>query len=239
MMAIPISPDDPYIGWRPRLIDPPLHGEDTALLVIDMQYADAHKDYGLLKYRRDHGHTNGLDYMVRRLDMIVPNICRLQDTCRARGVEVIFTRICSMTRDGRDRSLAHKELGHMFPPGSKDANIFETLAPVGDEMVFNKTTGSVFNSTPIHYVLQNLGIRNLIMVGVMTGGCVESAARDAKDFGYRVLVVDDACGTWTHEMHEFALRVMNEVFAKIKTIDEVLAALAAANDGRTQRVATR
>jgi nicotinamidase-related amidase len=177
--------------------------------------------------------------MVRRMELIVPNIRRLQDACRAWGVEVVFTRIRSMTADGRDRSLAHKELGHMFGPGSKEAEILAELAPLGDELIFDKTTGSVFNSTTIHYVLQNIGIRNLIMVGVMTGGCVESAARDAKDLGYRVLVVDDACGTWTHEMHEFSLRVLNEVFAKIKTVDEVLAALAAANDRAGQRVAAR
>lgn len=204
-----------------------------------MQYADAHTDHGILKYRRDHGYTNGLDYMERRLALVVPNIRRLQDACRALGVEVIFTRICSMTADGRDRSLAHKELGHMFPPGSREAEILDDLAPAGDEMVFDKTTGSVFNSTSIHYVLQNIGIRNLVMVGVMTGGCVESAARDAKDLGYGVLVVDDACGTWTHDMHEFALRVMGEVFGKIKTTDEVLTALHAAGQRADQRVGAR
>lgn len=228
-MTLSISRDDPYIGWRPRLADPALRREDSALLVIDMQYADAHIEHGIFKYRREHGFTNGLEYVDRRLRLIVPNIARLQAACRACGVEVLFTRIRSLTRDGRDRSLAHKELGHMFPPGSQDAEILKEVAPAGDELVFDKTTGSVFNSTNIHYVLQNIGIRNLIMVGVMTGGCVESAARDAKDLGYRVLVVDDACGTWTHEMHEFALRVMNEVFAKIKTTDEVLAMLQAAH----------
>ena len=202
--------------------------------MIDMQYADAHIDHGIFKYRREHGFTNGLDYVDRRLQLIVPNIQRLQAACRGHGVEVIFTRIRALTSDGRDRSLAHKELGHMFPPGSKDAEILGEVAPVGDELVFDKTTGSVFNSTTIHYVLQNVGIRNLIMVGVMTGGCVESAARDAKDLGYRVLVVDDACGTWTHEMHEFALRVMNEVFAKVKTTDEILAMLEAAHAGARQ-----
>ncbi|MGH2375963.1 MAG: cysteine hydrolase family protein [bacterium] len=238
-MTGPIPRDDPYIGWRPRLPDPVLCREDTALLVIDMQYADAHKDHGILKYRRDHGYTNGLDYMERRLEMVVPNIRRLQDACRALGVEVVFTRICAMTADGRDRSLAHKELGLKAAPGSRDAEILEELAPAGDEMVFNKTTGSVFNSTSIHYVLQNIGVRNLIMVGVMTGGCVESAARDARDLGYRVIVVDDACGTWTHEMHEFALRVMGEVFGKIKTTDEVLTALHAASQRADQRVGAR
>ena len=238
-MTTPISRDDPYIGWRPRLAEPVLRPGDTALLVIDMQYADAHKDHGIFKYRRDHGFTNGLDDMVRRLDLIVPNIQRLQAACRGRGIEVVFTRIRSLTKDGRDRSLAHKELGHMFPPGSREADILDALAPAGDEMVFDKTTGSVFNSTSIHYVLQNLGIRNLILVGVMSGGCVESAARDAKDLGYRGIVVDDACGTWTHEMHEFALRVMNEVFAKVKTTDEVLAMLSPADEVVERRVAAR
>jgi ureidoacrylate peracid hydrolase len=77
------------------------------------------------------------------------------------------------------------------------------------------------------------------MVGVMTGGCVESAARDAKDLGYRVLVVDDACATWTREMHEFALRVMDEVFAKIKTTDEVLGMLSPAGDPAGRQVIVR
>jgi nicotinamidase-related amidase len=236
-MTTLISRDDPYIGWRPRLADPALRAGDSALLVIDMQYADAHPDHGILKYRREHGFTNGLDDLTRQLSLVVPNIQRLQVACRSGGIEVLFTRIRSLTLDGRDRSLAHKELGHMFPPGSKDAEILDELAPVGDEMVFDKTTGSVFNSTNIHYVLQNLGIHTLVMVGVMTGGCVESAARDAKDLGYRVIVVDDACATWTHEMHAFALRVMGEVFAKIKTTDQVLAALAAGDSRGRQAVA--
>lgn len=224
-MAAPVSRDDPYIGWRPRLADPALHREDTALLVIDMQYGDASMDHGIFKYRRERGYTNGLDEVDQQLRVVVPNIQRLQAAFRERRMEVVFTRIRSMTSDGRDRSLAHKELGHMMPPGSRDSEILDELAPVGDELVFDKTTGSVFNSTTIHYVLQNIGIRNLVMTGVMTGGCVESAARDAKDLGYRVLVVDDACATWTLEMHRFALRIMNEVFAKIKATDEILAAL--------------
>jgi nicotinamidase-related amidase len=224
-MTAPIPRDDPYIGWRPRLTDPVLRHDDTALLVVDMQYGDASMEHGIFKYRREHGYTHGLDEVAQQLRVIVPNIQRLQVAFRSRGMEVVFTRIRSMTHDGRDRSLAHKELGHMMPPGSRDSEVLDEIAPAGDELVFDKTTGSVFNSTNIHYVLQNIGIKNLVMVGVMTGGCVESAARDAKDLGYRVLVVDDACATWTLEMHRFALRVMNEVFAKIKTTDEILAAL--------------
>jgi nicotinamidase-related amidase len=225
-----VNPGDPYVGWRPRLVEPILRREHTALLIVDMQYGDASMDHGLFKKRREMGYTHGLDYFAGRMAMIVPNIQRLLAACRLRGAEVVYTRIKAMTRDGRDRSAIHKELGIHFPAGSKEAEILDEIKPAGDEMVFDKTTGSVFNSTNIHYVLRNVGIETLLMVGVMTSGCVESAARDAKDLGYHVIVVEDACATWTHDMHVASIRVMSEVFAKIKATDDVLAALTAAND---------
>ena len=85
--------------------------------------------------------------------------------------------------------------------------------------------GSVFNSTPIHHVLTSMGIRHLVMCGVMTSGCVESAARDATDLGYDVVVVSDACASWTEELHRALLRVMHGVFALVKSTMEVLDAL--------------
>ncbi|MBM3450097.1 MAG: cysteine hydrolase [Armatimonadetes bacterium] len=220
-----ISHNDPYIGWRPRLAELDLSPGKAALLVIDMQYADASMDHGIHKYRRDQGLTDGLDHMAKALDVTVRNTRRLLDAFRARGIEVVYTRIRSMTNDGRERSLAHRELRLMARPDSKDARILAELAPQGDEMIFDKTTGSVFLSTTIHYALSNMGIENLVMTGVMSSGCVESAARDAKDLGYRVIVVDDASCSWTAALHDASMRVLNEVFAKVKTTDEVLAAL--------------
>lgn len=220
-----IDKNDAYIGWRQPLSELDLRSGATALLVIDMQYADAHMEHGIMAKRRAMGQLKGLDYFEGRLRTIIPNIQRLQSAFRERSIEVVFTRIQSKTKDGRDRGGAHKDLEIFCPPGSKDAEILEELAPLGDELIFSKTTGSVFNGTNIHYVLTNMGIKNLVMVGVMTSGCVESAARDAKDLGYGVIVVDDACATWTDDMHQAALRVMGEVFAKIKTTDQVLATL--------------
>lgn len=218
--------DDPYIGWRQPLPELSLEAGTTALLVIDMQYADASMDHGMMAYRRSIGQIAGLDYFAERLGVIVPNIARLQAACRAAGVDVIFTRIQGMTASGRDRGGAHRDLKIACPPGSKDAEILAEIAPHEDEMVFNKTAGSSFNGTNLHYVLGNMGIKNLIMVGVMTSGCVESAARDAKDLGYGVIVVDDACATWAEDMQQASLRVMGEVFAKIKSTAQILDGLA-------------
>lgn len=226
-MSRAIDPRDPYIGWRQRLPELDVRRDNTALVVIDMQYACASADHGMHAKRRAMGFGEAVDYIAERTALIVPHIARLQDAFRARGMEVVFARICALTQDGRDRSKAHKDLGNHSPDGSLEATILEELKPVGDELVFDKTGGSVFNSTTIHYVLRNMGIEHLVFVGMMTGGCVESSVRDAKDLGYGVVMVSDATGTWTAAMQEASEQVVDEVFGKVKDTAEVLAMLEA------------
>jgi nicotinamidase-related amidase len=226
-MSRTIRPNDPYIGWRTRLPELDITSDNTALVVIDMQYSCASAEHGIHAQRRADGFLEGLDYIATRIDEIVPNIARLQGAFREAGMEVFFARICALTRDGRDRSKAHKDLKNHSPDGTREATILDELAPVGDEIVFDKTGGSVFNSTTIHYALRNIGIENLVFVGMMTGGCVESSVRDAKDLGYGVIMVSDATGTWTAAMQENSEQVVDEVFGQVRTVEEVLAKLPA------------
>jgi nicotinamidase-related amidase len=221
-MEAPYSRDDPYLNHRRPLSELELESGTTALLVIDMQYSDASIDDGVFALKRERGLTAGLDYYAEAMRRIVPNIRRLQEACRSAEIEVMFSRIQSATQDGRDRGRIHKDLQIFCPPGSKEASILEEIAPLGDEIVFSKTTGSVFNSTAIQHVLLSMGIRNLIMCGVMTSGCVESAARDATDLGFGVIVVADACASWSDELHQASLRVMHGVFSRVQTMDQVL-----------------
>jgi len=88
--------------------------------------------------------------------------------------------------------------------------------------VLTKTCGGVFNGTNIEYVLRNLGITNLIVVGVITSGCVEVAVRDAADRGFAVTVIEDACSSWSEEMERAAIRAMSEIYAKVLTTENVL-----------------
>ena len=48
-------------------------------------------------------------------------------------------------------------------------------------------------------------MRSLIVAGIMTDQCVESAVRDACDLGYLVTLVTDACTTDSAERHEQSL----------------------------------
>ena len=84
--------------------------------------------------------------------------------------------------------------------------MLDAIAPAEDEIVMPKTSSSVFISTNIDYVLRNLGVRSLIIAGVLTDQCIDSAVRDACDLGYLVTVPTDACATLSTERHEWALR---------------------------------
>ena len=207
-----------------------LCAEDTALLVIDLQLGDAHPDHGLLRRMRERGDAEIAAYYIDRLEnLVIPNVRRLQDACREAGIDVIHTKIESLTQDGRDRSLEHKRLNIHHPPGSIDTQFREEVAPQGDEIVLTKTCGGVFNGTNIEYVLRNLGIANLIIVGVITSGCVEVAVRDAADRGFAVTLAEDACASWSVEMESAAIRAMSEIYAKVLSTEEIVALVRAQN----------
>ena len=130
-----------------------------------------------------------------------------------------------MTLDGRDRSLDYKISEIDVPRGSWDAQVLAEIAPAEDEMVFRKTSSSVFVSTNIDFVLRNLGMRSLIMAGMMTDQCVESAVRDACDLGYLVTLVTDACVTDSAERHEQSL-IGIRGYCRQRRTDQLLAEIA-------------
>ncbi len=139
-------------------------------------------------------------------DTAVPNMQRLQTACRTARIEVLYTVIEALTQDGRDMSLDYKISGLFVPRGSWDAKVLDEIAPAADEMVIPKTSSSVFISTNLDYVLRNMGIRSLIIAGILTDQCIDSAVRDACDLGYLVTVPTDACATLTAERHDWAFR---------------------------------
>ena len=162
---------------------------------------------------------------------------RLQAACRAAGIEVMYTVIESLTRDGRDRSLDYKITGFHVPKGSWDAQVLDAIAPADDEIVLPKTSSSVFISTNIDYVLRNLGVRQLVIAGLLTDQCVESAVRDACDLGYLVTLVTDACATYSQERHEGTLRAIKG-YCRQRTTDQLLAELSGAGDANDLLMST-
>lgn len=180
--------------------------ERAALLIIDVQNFSARREGGEFKGLSDAEFNEKYGWFFDRIRRdSLPNLQRLQAACRGAGVEVMYTVIENLTRDGRDRSLDYRITGFNVPKGSWDAQVLDEIAPVEDEMVFPKSSSNVFVSTNIDYVLRNMAIRQLVIAGFITDQCVNSAVRDACDLGYLVTLVTDACATYTEARHDFAL----------------------------------
>eukprot|EP00816_Leptocylindrus_hargravesii_P007402 CAMPEP_0196807500 /NCGR_PEP_ID=MMETSP1362-20130617/7478_1 /TAXON_ID=163516 /ORGANISM="Leptocylindrus danicus, Strain CCMP1856" /LENGTH=690 /DNA_ID=CAMNT_0042181449 /DNA_START=101 /DNA_END=2173 /DNA_ORIENTATION=- len=153
----------------------------------------------------------------------------LTDTARkVQGAEVIFTFLESLTQDMRDISTDYKLSGPFFQtlPTPGAAEFLVELTPECDDIRIPKTSCSVFLSTNIDYVLRNLGMEQLVIIGQLTDQCVESAVRDAADLGYLVTVPQDACVAKSEDEHKKGLHGMRG-FANIVSTEDVISDLLA------------
>ena len=208
-------------GDRPSR-DVPVVAARAALLIIDVQKYSADPTGTEFRGRDLDSYAH---YFERLENQVLPNIAALLSAFRGGGWEVIYTVIESLTADGRDASLDYKISGLIVPKGSRDAEMPDAIAPLGDEIILPKTSSSVFNSTTIDYVLGNLGVDYLVIAGVVTDQCVESAVRDAADLGYLVTQVTDACCAYTQERHDNSL-VSIKGYCRQRTTAEVVSELA-------------
>lgn len=194
-------------AWSDLSREVPIDHEHAALLFVDVQNYNARPDGGEYAGMTPADRDLRYGWFFQTMhDLALPNMQRLQAACRDAGIEVMYTVIELLTQDGRDMSLDYKISGLFVPRGSWDAQVLCEIAPGADEMVLPKTSSSVFISTNIDYVLRNLGVRSLIIAGVLTDQCIDLAVRDACDLGYLVTVPTDACATLTAERHVSALR---------------------------------
>ena len=209
--------------------DEPFVRHQTALLLVDMQriWLEPGLDPGHADWGPDH-------YFYRQTrETVIPNQQRLLAAARNAGVEVLHTIIQSLTEDGRDRSLDHKLTPIHIPPSLDEGLPPPELAPVGDEIMLPKTSSGIFNSTNVDYLLRNLGIRQLVVAGVLTDQCVDMTVRDGADRGYLVTCVSDACAAPTQARHDTALRAFGGYCWVADTATIVARFEALATAGRT------
>lgn len=164
------------------------------------------------------------DFDQRFRSTTLPAAQKALALARAAGLEVIHTVIANLTADGRDRSLDYKRCGMGFAPGSRAAEVIEALAPLADELVLPKSSSSPFSSTTLDYLLRNIGIRTLVVIGLLTDQCIDHTVKDAADRGYRVVCLTDACQAGTAERHTQALECF-EGYAALLTVADFAAAL--------------
>jgi len=207
-----------------------IESRKSALLLVDMQRM-AGSDYLLMEARGkgipEESIKEALVEMDQRVNGVLQNAARILNACREKGIQPIHVKIEAETPNGRDVGRLHKLINFVVPPGSKWAEFFDEVKPVDGEIVLKKTCSGAFVGTHIDRILRNLEVETLIIVGFYTEQCVETAARDAADSGYDTILVEDACGTLTEELHDNSIKALRDLYVTVKTTDEIVGTIMA------------
>ncbi|KAJ6595076.1 N-carbamoylsarcosine amidase [Mycena vulgaris] len=148
---------------------------------------------------------------------------RLLDTARAGNVPVVWTRVEYEHSDMRDTG--------MFWLKSKSLNIFqrgderglggwvekEGLTPIAGEAIISKKYPSAFFGTDLANAASRPG----------TSGCVRASVLDAMQYGYRPMVVGEACGDRSPEIHNANLFDLNAKYSDVVSEEEAVGKLQA------------
>ena len=192
----------------------PIEYENAALLIIDVQKSEYNDEY--IKSNPQE------KYLFDRMkDKVIPNGIKLIDACRNKKIEVIYTVVESLTLDGRDRGIDYKISGIFVAKGSWQAEVVDELKPLKNEIIIPKTSSSLFNSTNFEYVLRNLSVQYLMVMGIVTDQCVETAVRDGCDRGFLVTLIEDACATHSQQRHDESL-IGVKGYCRVRKTEEVL-----------------
>lgn len=82
-----------------------------------------------------------------------------------------------------------------FLPNTMGAEIHDNLKPKEGEKVIVKHFPNSFKDTELLEHLKSLQVFRLVICGMMTHMCVDSTVRAAKDHGFQILLIGDACAT--------------------------------------------
>ena len=160
----------------------------------------------------------GLVLGAYRQDDLVATVNGLIARGRAAGVPVVFVQHNHATFEPMMR-------------GNRGWEIFEELDRQADDPVVEKEACDAFYETTLDATLKDLGVKELLITGLQTEFCVDTACRAALSNGYDVVLVEDGHSTGDADLpaqeivrhHNALLANMVHPSAKIRVVpaDEV------------------
>lgn len=97
--------------------------------------------------------------------------------------------------------IATRPDASFFLPNTEGVEIHERISPLKDEKIIIKHYPNSFRETDLMEYLEKKQITDLVICGMMTHMCVDATTRAAKDFGFNITVIGDACATKNLEHH--------------------------------------
>jgi nicotinamidase-related amidase len=217
--------------------------DSSALLLIDMQRRHLDLDVGY--------HTLPAD----RAMSVVENGARAVRAAREAGMKVVHVGTWSRLPspwgqvDGGNPFMRW-QTGKTIPgasfvrqsgkcvEGSVWAEFMPGLEPANHEPLIKKLRYSGFYATDLERVLRTLGVETLFIAGVNTNNCVLGTSFDAHARDFRVILVEEACGSMNgQEYHEAALRQVEAALGWVARLPELLDLLASSRGTASGQVA--
>lgn len=119
-----------------------------------------------------------------------------------------------------------------FLPNTSGAEIHKNVSPLDHEKVINKHYPNSFKETELLEYLKSNNITNLVICGMMTHMCIDATVRAAKDYGFNIVLIGDACATRdleingqvvkSAEVQKSFLAALNNTYAAVITTKEYL-----------------
>lgn len=94
--------------------------------------------------------------------------------------------------DFRKKNLLVVHVRHNSEPGGK---INDLVKPLATEKVISKDAVNCFLKTDLLDYLKTNKTDTLVICGMQTHMCVEAATRAASDYGFKCVLIQDACAT--------------------------------------------
>ena len=173
-----------------------------ALLIIDMQ-----NDFVL----------EGRPLRVAGGRAVVPKILGVLALFRERGLPV-FHILRVHRKDGSDVEITRQERFREHPfavEGTDGAAVVGELSPLPGEYLIPKIRMSAFIGTELDLMLRNLGVTDLVVTGIQTPNCIRTTVFDAIAYNYPVVLVEDAVGAQSGEIHDANVRDMANIGVRI------------------------
>lgn len=185
-----------------------LNPASTALVVIDLQE-------GILPFAG--GPHSAQDVVARS--------AKLADKFRANGSPVVLVRVGW----SEDFAEALKQpIDAQLPAQALPDNWWTYPATLGkqeSDLEVTKRQWGAFYGTDLELQLRRRGIDTIVLCGISTNIGVESTARNAWELGFALVIAENACSAASREQHEGSMTNIFPRIARVRSTEEIIAAL--------------
>src|SRR5690242_2187809 len=215
MKPVEIVDRSSLIGGLYRQLE--LKPAETAIVTVDMHRGHLDMDVATMPAKPEDakrviaGARQVLDF-ARKMQMPIIHVILVYRKLRTIGSEGMtnpFWKALHAAQTETDRLTPGRRstVREHNIEGSPGTEIIPELYREGDYVINNKKRLDCFYGTDLRQLLDNLGVKNLLLMGINTNTCVLNTSFTAFNFDYRVVVLSDCVASmYGDDLHVLGLQ---------------------------------